>query len=128
MLDTPGNGITVQSNKGLQGSFYYVTNQITISSNYVQGNKGAGIAFVDSELSIATNNTVIGLGFCITQLNTKKNIVRGNTCVGGLGLKLVNSPDLVSDIVATTTLDSANGAYQSSVFVGLVILFTIGGV
>jgi hypothetical protein len=87
------------------------------------GNKGAGLAFVDSESSIATNNTVIGLGFCITQLNTKKNVIRGNTCVGGLGLKSVDSGDLISDIEVTDrTPESINGAYQSSVFVALAVL------
>jgi parallel beta-helix repeat protein len=108
----------------LKGNFYYVTNQISIQSNFVSGSRGAGIAFVDSERCIATNNTVIGLGYCITQLHTKNNIIRGNVCVGGRGLKKVDSIGLISDLEVNnddlTSLVNGAGKLTGS----LMVLFT----
>jgi hypothetical protein len=92
----------------------------------VVNSAGAGVAFVDSAESIATMNEVTGAGYCMAQVRTVNNVIQSNKCNGGLGLKLINSTGLQSDMLANpnSNLDqpgSKNGDMAATGVAGLIV-------
>lgn len=108
MKGTPGNGITVQSNTGLVGTFVYKTKGITVINNTIARSRGSGIVFSLSRQCSATQNTITGIGYCIGAISSINTIIRSNQCIGGLGLKSINNTALISDI--TSNKPSISGA------------------
>jgi parallel beta-helix repeat protein len=96
----------VQSNRGLRGDYLYLTNNINVTGNTISGSKGAGITFSQASKSIASLNTITGIGFCLSVLSSTDITIDKNTCVDGLGLKNVNSTNVVSDILPNADPDA----------------------
>lgn len=124
MHNTPGNGITVQSNTGLIGTTLYNTTNIIVRNNTITDSRGAGIQFGKITNSVATDNSITGTGYCFSILATDNTTIGSNGCVG-LGLKSVNNTNLISDIAAgkpsasVTRLKTGNRARRVEVWMGL---------
>jgi parallel beta-helix repeat protein len=108
----------------------YNTTRITVKNNLVSNSAGSGIAFVDSSDSIAMDNVVTGAGYCIAQLRTVNNVISRNTCDGGLGLKLVNSTGLQSDMSIRSDKNpnqkkSKNGASSMAPLLSLIYAISL---
>ncbi len=54
-----------------------------------------------------TQNTVQGIGHCISAAHAVDTMIKGNKCIGGMGLKSYNNTNLISDLNNAEALNSA---------------------
>jgi nitrous oxidase accessory protein NosD len=113
-----GNGITIQSNTGIEGSYLFITNGIIVKDNVISGSKGAGVSMLSTKLCSVTGNSITGQGYCVTATNTTSSVITGNKCTGGLGLKSSLNKGLVSDLDDVIR----NGAQSNEIFNSFALL------
>lgn len=84
-----GNGITVQSNKGLTGDKVYITKNVEVKFNVISGSAKDGIQFKLTESCSAISNEIsvpATTKACVAVLNTFATLLQLNTCELGIPL------------------------------------------